>query len=71
MSNQYSEAGKGSSPRKQRDDDAYKKNWEAIFGKKKDEKKPDNESQPKNTFVEPEEIILFPDKLENPILHLD
>ena len=30
-----SEAGKGSAPRKQQDQDAYRQNWEAIFGKKK------------------------------------
>ena len=29
------EAGKGSAPRKNQDQDAYRQNWEAIFGKKK------------------------------------
>lgn len=29
------EAGKGSAPRKQQDQDAYRQNWEAIFGKNK------------------------------------
>ena len=29
------EAGKGSAPRKNQDQDAYHQNWEAIFGKKK------------------------------------
>lgn len=28
------EAGKGSAPRKNQDQDAYRQNWEAIFGKK-------------------------------------
>ena len=31
------EAGKGSAPRKNQDQDAYRQNWEAIFGKKKRE----------------------------------
>lgn len=30
-----SDGGKGSAPRKQRDDDAYGRNYEAIFGKKR------------------------------------
>lgn len=29
------EAGKGSAPRKNQDQGAYRQNWEAIFGKKK------------------------------------
>ena len=29
------EAGKGSAPRKNQDQDAYRQNWEDIFGKKK------------------------------------
>ena len=29
-----SDGGKGSAPRKQQDQDAYAKNWDAIFGKK-------------------------------------
>ena len=29
------EAGKGSAPRKNQDQDAYRQNWETIFGKKK------------------------------------
>ncbi len=29
------EAGKGSAPRKNQDQDSYRQNWEAIFGKKK------------------------------------
>ena len=29
------EAGKGSAPRKNQDQDAYRQNWDAIFGKKK------------------------------------
>lgn len=29
-----SDGGKGSAPRKQRDDEAYAKHWEQIFGKK-------------------------------------
>jgi len=29
-----SDGGKGSAPRKQRDDEAYSRNWENIFGKK-------------------------------------
>lgn len=29
------EAGKGSAPRKNQDQEAYRQNWEAIFGKKK------------------------------------
>lgn len=31
------EAGKGSSPRKNSDQEAYRENWEKIFGKKKQE----------------------------------
>jgi hypothetical protein len=31
-----SDGGKGSAPRKQQDQDAYSKNYEAIFGKKKE-----------------------------------
>jgi hypothetical protein len=31
MSKQQAEAGKGSAPRKQRDDEAYSKGWDAIF----------------------------------------
>lgn len=34
-----SHGGKGSAPRKQRDDEAYGKGWDAIFGKKKPEPK--------------------------------
>ena len=30
-----SDGGKGSAPRKQRDDEAYSRNWETIFGKKR------------------------------------
>lgn len=30
------DGGKGSAPRQQRDDDAFRKNWDLIFGKKKD-----------------------------------
>lgn len=33
------EAGKGSKPRKQQDQDAYASNWEKIFGSKKKESK--------------------------------
>lgn len=33
------EAGKGSAPRKNADYDAYRKGWERIFGKKKDDEK--------------------------------
>ena len=29
------EAGKGSAPRKNQDQDAYRQNWDMIFGKKK------------------------------------
>jgi len=29
-----SDGGKGSSPRKQQDHDAYTANWERVFGKK-------------------------------------
>lgn len=29
------EAGKGSAPRKNQDQEAYRQNWEAIFGKNK------------------------------------
>jgi hypothetical protein len=29
------EAGKGSKPRKQQDQDSYAKNWDMIFGKNK------------------------------------
>jgi len=29
-----SDGGKGSAPRKQQDQEAYSKNWDAIFGKK-------------------------------------
>lgn len=29
------DGGKGSSPRKQRDDESYRSNWDKIFGKKK------------------------------------
>ena len=29
-----SDGGKGSAPRKQQDQEAYAKNWDAIFGKK-------------------------------------
>ena len=29
------EAGKGSAPRKNQDQDAYRQNWETIFGKNK------------------------------------
>ncbi len=37
------EAGKGSKPRKQQDQDAYASNWEKIFGlKKKDQKESKN-----------------------------
>src|SRR5574343_422860 len=32
MEDQMSDGGKGSAPRKQRDDDAYGRNYEAIFG---------------------------------------
>lgn len=32
------EAGKGSAPRKKRDDDAYSKGWDAIFGGNKKQK---------------------------------
>lgn len=35
MSDGGREAGKGSSPRKQQDQEAYANNYEAIFGKKK------------------------------------
>ena len=31
----YAEAGKGSAPRKNQDQDSYRDNWERIFGKKK------------------------------------
>ena len=31
--------GKGSAPRKQRDDDKYRDNWERIFRRKKEDKK--------------------------------
>ena len=34
-----SDGGKGSAPRKQRDDEAYTKNWERIFGKKQQDQK--------------------------------
>jgi hypothetical protein len=33
-----SDGGKGSAPRKQQDQDAYSKNWDAIFGKKEQNK---------------------------------
>lgn len=33
-----SDGGKGSAPRKTRDDEAYSKGWDAIFGRKQDEK---------------------------------
>ena len=37
-----SDGGKGSAPRKQRDDDAFRSNWDKIFGqKKKDESESD------------------------------
>ena len=32
-----SDGGKGSAPRKQQDQEAYRKNYDAIFGKKKKE----------------------------------
>ncbi len=32
-----SDGGKGSAPRKQQDQEAYSKGWDAIFGKKKRE----------------------------------
>ncbi len=32
-----SDGGKGSAPRKQQDQEAYSKNWDAIFGKKNSE----------------------------------
>lgn len=34
----YSEAGKGSAPRKQQDQQAYSEGWDRIFGKKKSDK---------------------------------
>ncbi len=34
-----SDGGKGSAPRKQQDQDAYSKNWDTIFGKKKEQPK--------------------------------
>ena len=38
-----SEAGKGSAPRKARDDKAYANGWDRIFGSKSNqEKKPDS-----------------------------
>ena len=37
-----SEAGKGSAPRKEQDQEAYRKGWEAIFGKKE---KPKDQSK--------------------------
>lgn len=39
-----SDGGKGSAPRKQRDDDAFRQNWETIFGKKKKETPNESES---------------------------
>jgi hypothetical protein len=35
MSKKYSEAGKGSGPRKSRNDDAYRDNYDKIFGSRK------------------------------------
>lgn len=40
-----SDGGKGSAPRKERQDDKFRENWEKIFGKKKEEKK-DERSNP-------------------------
>lgn len=36
-----SDGGKGSAPRKKRDDEAYSKGWDAIFGKKTEHEKAD------------------------------
>lgn len=33
----YSEAGKGSAPRKNQNMDAYRSNWDLIFGKKNED----------------------------------
>ena len=39
-----SDGGKGSSPRKQQDQESYAKNWDAIFGSST-KKKPDEHKQ--------------------------
>jgi hypothetical protein len=44
MTTKYSDAGKGSAPRKQQDQDSYSKGWDRIFGQKPTEK---SEPQPK------------------------
>lgn len=43
-----SDGGKGSAPRKQQDQDAYAKNWERIFGKKKEPEEKKNEQDRKD-----------------------
>lgn len=40
-----SDGGKGSAPRKQQDQDAYSKNWDAIFGKKKETPKQEKKDE--------------------------
>lgn len=39
--------GKGSAPRKGRDDKAYAENWEKIFGSKNEAEKPNNSTTQK------------------------
>ena len=41
------EAGKGSAPRKNQDQDKFRENWEKIFGKKKEEQEPEEDQTSK------------------------
>lgn len=41
-----SDGGKGSAPRKQRDDDAFRSNWDKIFGQKKKEQDESESDKP-------------------------
>ena len=52
----YSEAGKGSAPRKNRDNTAYQDNYDRIFGKKIDELGTERQPPVQHKLVEQENI---------------
>lgn len=57
----HSEAGKGSGPRKMRDDNAYSEGHERIFGKRKKEREEEKSLDNLSSLVDPAPDWDWPD----------